>query len=217
MVFTLRHGGHVGAHLQNNFNKLLLLCAPTWPPWPLSFESHRTEGHVKSIHSFRFYIFVIWWKSSASYLVIARLLKSWIISKLARSIKHHRFFWFYSLVSWSKTADKWIQIRNACEFFSNSIILNEKSERIKIHIIAIIAWLGQWASSWGIVNHFLFLRSEGNRGHMLKLGSSVLPVYCHMTNDLGACGGGGWTLVMKIDGNQVILNVSICQFNSRQY
>ena len=46
MVFTLRHGGHVGAHLQKNFNELLLLCAPTWPSWPLLFESHRTEGHV---------------------------------------------------------------------------------------------------------------------------------------------------------------------------
>ena len=48
---------------------------------------------------------------------------------------------------------------------------------------------------------------------MLKLGLSVLPVYCHMTDDLEACGGGGWTLVMKINGNQVILNVSICHFN----
>ena len=46
MIFTLRHGGHVGAHLQKDFNELLLLCAPTWPSWPLSFESHRTEGHV---------------------------------------------------------------------------------------------------------------------------------------------------------------------------
>ena len=27
-------------------------------------------------------------------------------------------------------------------------------------------------------------------------------VYCHMS-DLGACGSGGWTLVMKVDGNQV--------------
>lgn len=31
-----------------------------------------------------------------------------------------------------------------------------------------------------------------------------LPVYCHMTTDLGACKGGGWTLVMKIDGRKVI-------------
>ena len=34
--------------------------------------------------------------------------------------------------------------------------------------------------------------------------SGKVPVYCHMTNHgLGACGGGGWTLVMKIDGNKV--------------
>ena len=61
---------------------------------------------------------------------------------------------------------------------------------------------------------FLFLRSEGNRGYLLKLGSSVLPVYCHMTNDLGACGGGGWTLVMKIDGNQVTLKGTSCHRSS---
>ena len=30
-----------------------------------------------------------------------------------------------------------------------------------------------------------------------------VPVYCHMTS-IGACGGGGWTLVMKIDGHKVI-------------
>ena len=29
-------------------------------------------------------------------------------------------------------------------------------------------------------------------------------VYCHMTSSgLGACGGGGWALVMKIDGTKV--------------
>ena len=48
--FTLQHGGHVGAHLQKNFNELLLLCAPTWLSWPLSFESYRTEGHVSENH-----------------------------------------------------------------------------------------------------------------------------------------------------------------------
>ena len=31
-----------------------------------------------------------------------------------------------------------------------------------------------------------------------------ISVYCHMTDaGLGECGGGGWTLVMKIDGNEV--------------
>ncbi len=52
---------------------------------------------------------------------------------------------------------------------------------------------------------FVFLRSVGNRAYPLKLGSSFeLHVYCHMTNDLGACGGGGWTMVMKMDGNKVL-------------
>ena len=51
---------------------------------------------------------------------------------------------------------------------------------------------------------FVFLRSIGNRAYPLKMGSSLeLHVYCHMTNDLGACGGSGWTLIMKTDGNKV--------------
>ena len=48
----------------------------------------------------------------------------------------------------------------------------------------------------------LLFRSEGNRAYSLKLGPASLPVYCHMSS-LGACGGGGWTLVMKIDGTKV--------------
>ena len=34
----------------------------------------------------------------------------------------------------------------------------------------------------------------------------VIDVYCHMTmasTSNGECGDGGWTLIMKIDGNQV--------------
>ena len=52
---------------------------------------------------------------------------------------------------------------------------------------------------------FSFFSFEGNKGYLIQLRSSVFPIYCHMTNDLGACGGGGWTLVMKIDGSQVPL------------
>ena len=34
--------------------------------------------------------------------------------------------------------------------------------------------------------------------------SGKVPVYCHMSGkELGECGGGGWTLVMKTDGNKV--------------
>ena len=38
---------------------------------------------------------------------------------------------------------------------------------------------------------------------MLPTDIGKIPVYCHMTSDVGECGGGGWTLVMKIDGNKV--------------
>ena len=33
-------------------------------------------------------------------------------------------------------------------------------------------------------------------------------VYCHMT-EISACGSGGWTLVMKIDGNEVKIGVVV--------
>ena len=51
---------------------------------------------------------------------------------------------------------------------------------------------------------YSFFRAVGNKAYPLQLGSEMLPVYCHMTDDLGSCGSGGWTLVMKIDGNQVL-------------
>ncbi|XP_078351114.1 putative skeletal organic matrix protein 5 [Oculina patagonica] len=47
------------------------------------------------------------------------------------------------------------------------------------------------------VNH----KSQGNRAYFLQMDYGKVPVFCHMTSHgLGACGGGGWTLVMKIDG-----------------
>ncbi|XP_020613059.1 uncharacterized skeletal organic matrix protein 5-like [Orbicella faveolata] len=45
------------------------------------------------------------------------------------------------------------------------------------------------------VNH----KWEGNKAYLLQVGSVKIPVFCYMTG-LGPCGGGGWTLVMKIDG-----------------
>ena len=33
--------------------------------------------------------------------------------------------------------------------------------------------------------------------------SEIYPVYCHMLELPTKCGGGGWTLVMKLDGNKV--------------
>ncbi|KAL9971797.1 hypothetical protein ACROYT_G018005 [Oculina patagonica] len=40
-----------------------------------------------------------------------------------------------------------------------------------------------------------------NKAYPLRVGFAKIPVYCHLTQ-LGACGEGGWTLVMKIDGTK---------------
>jgi len=42
-----------------------------------------------------------------------------------------------------------------------------------------------------------------NKAYVLQTDSGKIPVYCHMTSHgIGACGGGGWTLVMKTDGRK---------------
>ncbi|XP_068731497.1 uncharacterized protein [Montipora capricornis] len=42
-----------------------------------------------------------------------------------------------------------------------------------------------------------------NGDYLLQLPSGKIRVYCHMSSQgLGDCGGGGWTLVMKIDGRK---------------
>jgi len=47
------------------------------------------------------------------------------------------------------------------------------------------------------------LKTSENRKYLLQLPSGKIHAYCHMSNHgLGACGGGGWTLVMKIDGHK---------------
>lgn len=46
--------------------------------------------------------------------------------------------------------------------------------------------------------------SRPNKEYVLQMDTGKLPVYCNMDGDgLGECGGGGWTLVMKIDGTKV--------------
>ena len=51
---------------------------------------------------------------------------------------------------------------------------------------------------------YLFTRKRENKAYLLNVESKKIPVYCQMeAAELGACGGGGWTLVMKIDGKQV--------------
>ena len=51
---------------------------------------------------------------------------------------------------------------------------------------------------------YLFTRKHDNQAYLLNVESKQIPVYCHMeAAELGACGGGGWTLVMKINGSKV--------------
>ena len=64
------------------------------------------------------------------------------------------------------------------------------------------------------VDFFFSDRARANRAYLLQMQSGKVLVYCHMTSiGLGACGGGGWTLVMKTDGHKVF---SICIGELRQ-
>ena len=57
--------------------------------------------------------------------------------------------------------------------------------------------------------HFAFLlkfRTRENKAYDLNVGSENIPVFCLMEDTgMGTCGGGGWTLVMKIDGTEVFI------------
>ena len=51
---------------------------------------------------------------------------------------------------------------------------------------------------------FNFSFSE-NKAYELNVGSQKIQVYCVLSDtNMGPCGGGGWTLVMKINGTKVI-------------
>ena len=55
---------------------------------------------------------------------------------------------------------------------------------------------------------YLFTREGENKAYLLNVESKLIPVYCHMeATELGACGGGGWTLVMRIDGKKVAVGM----------
>ena len=51
------------------------------------------------------------------------------------------------------------------------------------------------------------------------MGDKVIEVYCHMTavsTENGTCGNGGWTLVMKTDGNEVPSIMHACTISSNK-
>ena len=55
-----------------------------------------------------------------------------------------------------------------------------------------------------IVFIYLKYRTRENKAYHVDVGSENIPVYCVMDYiGMGTCGGGGWTLVMKIDGTKV--------------
>ncbi len=55
---------------------------------------------------------------------------------------------------------------------------------------------------------FLLFRSLSNGIYNLKDNNSLeqYDVYCHMS-EISGCGQGGWTLVMKVDGDKVEITV----------
>ena len=64
------------------------------------------------------------------------------------------------------------------------------------------------SSSLAKSNKFYLLRyfsAQEDQAYELTIPDvGKISVYCHMSDaGLGECGGGGWTLVMKIDGNKV--------------
>ena len=52
-----------------------------------------------------------------------------------------------------------------------------------------------------MIDNFIFNRSSVSQLVTLQVDSKPISVLCHM-GDFG-CGDGGWTSVMKIDGNKV--------------
>ena len=56
------------------------------------------------------------------------------------------------------------------------------------------------------MTHLLSLLSGSpSKAYTLTLGNKDLFAYCSMNGkEFGECGGGGWTLVMEIDGEQVL-------------
>lgn len=48
----------------------------------------------------------------------------------------------------------------------------------------------------------IFSASLNGSYYLIHDGESVVLTYCYMDN-ISECGGGGWTLAMKIDGKKV--------------
>ncbi|PFX25828.1 uncharacterized skeletal organic matrix protein 5-like [Stylophora pistillata] len=58
-------------------------------------------------------------------------------------------------------------------------------------------------------------RAYGDKAFPLHVGGKQIPVYCQMT-PLEGCGGGGWTMVMKIDGAKENFNYDSALWTDRK-
>ena len=54
-----------------------------------------------------------------------------------------------------------------------------------------------------------FSRVKKDKAYSIVMDSREVQVYCHMT-DIPGCNGGGWTLVMKLDGSKVLCFTCQC-------
>lgn len=58
-------------------------------------------------------------------------------------------------------------------------------------------------------------RSYRDKAYPLHVGGRQISIYCHMT-PLEGCGGGGWTMVMKIDGTKENFNYDSALWTDRK-
>ena len=84
---------------------------------------------------------------------------------------------------------------------NNNNNINDDNDYYNYNFIYIASILDIIISLTNIL--FLIISLRENKAYMLQTDIGKIPVYCHMTSCFGACGGGGWTLVMKIDGSKV--------------
>ena len=62
------------------------------------------------------------------------------------------------------------------------------------------------SNSGVVINIFVpfDIRILEDSAYLLQTDCRYVPIYCHVTSSgMSACRGGGWTLVMKIDGQKV--------------
>lgn len=92
---------------------------------------------------------------------------------------------------------------------SLELTLEKKFEQLKAEIQESCCQGHSYSSCKEIYNHY-----KEDKAYTLQTPIGKIPVYCHMSG-LGACKGGGWTLVMKIDGTKPTFHYDSKLWNSK--